>query len=171
MAKPSAGRRKAAAGATRPVPAPAARTTPVFRRERVVPDQPAPATLGGRLTVCREAKQLSQADCARAVKITPQSWGQLESGQSKQPAADTLLDMRDKLGFDPDYIVRGRGMPLLPNFEDLAREQALLSIFRELKPENKRTALNLVQGIRRAQGGGPSASDPFEIDPPDPTTN
>lgn len=164
MNKPAKRTRSASAGRAAPAPAP--------RAVRAVVEAPVPApapdaaSLGGRLVICRLARNLKQRACAKAVGITPQSWGDLEAGRSKMPASDTLLEMRDRLGFDPDYVVRGRGMPLLPNFEDLAREQALVSIFRELKAQNKETALQLVQGLRRAQGDGPSTSDPFQFEPP-----
>jgi transcriptional regulator with XRE-family HTH domain len=129
-------------------------------------DAPDPTTVGGRLEICRNAKKLSQAAAARSIKISPQSLGELEHGESKQPAADTLLDMRDKLGYDPDYVIRGKGMPLLPNFEELAKEMALISIFRELRPDLRDEAVRAIQGLRRAQGTGPSKSDPFGRDAP-----
>lgn len=116
--------------------------------------------------ICRKAKKMSQAEAARAIKISQQSLGELERGESKQPASSTLLDMRDRLGYDPDYVIRGRGMPLLPNFEEAAKEMALIAIFRELRPEIKDEALRSVQALRRAQGGGPSAQDPFQKNPP-----
>lgn len=170
MVKPTrkgAGAAGKAHGAPIPAQAPATHSPAETPGAPAAPDK---TTIGGRIAICRRAKGMKPAACARAVSIRQASWSDLESGKSKQPAADTLLEMRDRLGFDPDYIIKGKGMPLLPNFEELAREQALLSIFRELKPENKQTALNLVQGIRRAQGGT-SASDPFPFDPPDPHTN
>jgi transcriptional regulator with XRE-family HTH domain len=123
-------------------------------------------TVAGRITACRMKKGIDKATAAKEVKITPQSWGDLESGRTKLPRADTLLNMRDKLGFDPDYVIRGRGMPLLPRFEELASEMALIAIFRELRPEVRKNLLTIAQGLRRAQGKGPSPNDPFEHDAP-----
>lgn len=122
-------------------------------------------TLGERLVVCREARTLSQSEAARAIGITQQSLGNLEIGKSKQPAADTLLDMRDKLGYNPDYVIRGHGMPLLPDFESLALEQSILLIFRSLRPDLRPEALRSMRALRRAQGG-PTEDDPFLHDPP-----
>jgi len=145
--KPEAGRRKPEA-ATKAPPGPS-------------------ATVGERLIACREATGKKKVEVARIIKITPQSLGNLESGASKQPASDTLLDMRDKLGYSPDYIIRGKGMPLLPKFEELAQEQSLILIFRELRPELKKAAIRTLQDFRRAQNTGPSVVDPFQEDPPD----
>lgn len=117
------------------------------------------------MVICREATKLNQAEAATKIGIKAQSLSQLESGRSKKPAADTLLDMRDRVGYDPDYVIRGKGMPLLPNFEQLAQEQALILIFRELRPDVQREAVRSVQALRRAQGG-PSTNDPFLKDPP-----
>lgn len=125
-----------------------------------------PGTIGGRLVICRTARKLTQKDAAKRIGITAQSLGGLERGGSKQPAASTLLEMRDRLGYDPDYVMRGRGMPLMPNFEDMARESMLISIFRELKPRSKDGLLSMAQTLRRAEGNGPSGVDPFETDPP-----
>lgn len=122
-------------------------------------------TVNGRLRIAREALDISQAEAARRLGIAPQSLGDLENGDSAQPAADTLLNMRDRLGYNIDYIIRGKGMPLLSHFEDMAREAALIAIFRELKPELRDEAVRAVQGLRRAQGGS-SATDPYPRDPP-----
>jgi transcriptional regulator with XRE-family HTH domain len=128
-------------------------------------DSAANATVGERLLICRNATGLSKAEVARKLGIAQSSVGELETGRSKKPAADTLLDMRDRLGYNPDYVIRGKGMPLLPNFEELAKEQALILIFRELRPELRDEAVRAVQGLRRAQGGA-SSNDPFPRDPP-----
>lgn len=139
-----------------------ARAQPRATTEEALAD---PRTVGGRLLICRQARGIKQAAAAKLIKITPQSLGQLEKGDSTQPAAGTLLQMRDKLGYNPDYIIRGQGMPLLPNFEDLAQEMALLALFRELRPEIRNEMMRMALGLRRAQGGA-SASDPYRVDPP-----
>lgn len=74
--------------------------------------------------------------------------------------------MRDRLGYSPDYVIRGKGMPLIPNFEEAAKEMTLVAIFRELRPEIRDEAIRSVQALRRAQGGGPSPQDPFQRDAP-----
>lgn len=134
---------------------------------RATQQEPRPdaTTIAGRLVICRIERKLSQAEAARLIKKKQPSLGNLETGKSKEPKASTLLDMRDKLGYDPDYVIRGRGMPLLPNYEEVVKEQTLIAIFRELRPEIRDEALKSVQALRRAQGGS-SPSDPFLRDPP-----
>lgn len=137
-------------------------------RPRAPADRPDPSTIGGRLVICREAAGKTQAEAARAIKIKQPSLADLESGKSKEPKGSTLLNMRDKLGYDPDYVMRGRGMPLLPTeVEAIVKETTLIGIFRELRPEVRDNLVSIAQGLRRAQGTGPSASDPFEKDVPD----
>lgn len=114
---------------------------------------PDAATISGRLVICREARNLTQAEAARLLGIKQQSLNGLERGRSKQPAADTLLDMRDRLGYDPDYVMRGKGMPLLPNFKDLAQESQLLSVFRDLDSSTRATVIRIVRDIRCAHRG------------------
>lgn len=154
-----AGRAKVRAKAPKSQRAPRAEAKSNLTRETA-------KTVAERLVVCREAKGIIQAEAARILKIKQQSLGGLERGGSKKPASDTLLDMRDRLGYSPDYVIRGKGMPLLPNFEALAQEQALILIFRELRPDVQKEAVRSVQALRRAQGG-PSKQDPFQRDAPD----
>lgn len=145
------------------------KSAPLVKARPAIPEaKPDRGTIGARLVICRNAKKMTKAAVARTLGIKPQSYGDLETGDSNQPAADTLLDMRDKLGYDIDFVMKGRGMPLLPNFEEMARETALISIFRELHPDIKDEAVRMVQTLRRAQRSGPSPNDPFLRDPPRP---
>lgn len=148
---------------TAPKQRPKGRVAAAGAQEAPKPDA---STIAGRLVICRMARKLKKAHAARKIGITPQSLGGLESGKSKQPAADTLLDMRDKVGYDPDYVIRGRGMPLLPNFEEQAQELALIALYRELHPTLKATALRIITDLRRTTGRG-SANDPYGLDPPE----
>jgi transcriptional regulator with XRE-family HTH domain len=123
-------------------------------------------TVGDRVRACREAKRLKKADVARALKVSQAAVGDWESGKTNSPTGENLLNMRDALGYNIEYIVRGKGMPLLPNFEEMARETALISIFRDLAPGPKQSLLDIAQQLRRAHGGGPTDNDPFLRDAP-----
>jgi transcriptional regulator with XRE-family HTH domain len=123
-------------------------------------------TVGDRVRLCREAKGLKKAQVARALRVSAAAAGDWENGNTKQPTGANLLNMRDALGYNIDFIVRGKGMPLLPNFEDMARESALISIFRDLQDGPKKSLLEIAQQLRRAHGGGPTNHDPFPKAPP-----
>lgn len=139
---------------------------PQKRRPRAEMPPVEPSTIGGRLRICRDAAGLTQRAAAGKLGIKPQSLGGLEHGGSKAPSAETLWRMRDKLHYDPEYVMRGKNVPLMPNFEELAKEMALISIFRDLQPQSKKSLIGIAQGLRRAEGKGPSKDDPFNHDPP-----
>lgn len=143
--------------------------TKIGRRKRVATaapkaqaePEPDKRTIGGRLVICRKAAKWNQRQAAKKIGITPQSLGDLEAGKSKMPSAAHLLDMRDKAGWDPDYVIKGKGMPLLPNFEELVNEMTLISIFRELRPKTRESLLGIAQSLRRAQGEGAQPERPI----------
>lgn len=123
-------------------------------------------TVGDRVRLCREAKGITKAQVARALKVSAPTAGDWENGNTKQPTGANLLNMRDALGYNMDFIVRGKGMPLLPNFEEMARENTLIAIFRDLQDGPKKSLLEIAQQLRRAHGGGPTDHDPFPKAPP-----
>lgn len=130
--------------------------------------KPAPdrGAVHGRCQIAREAKGITKTEVARKLGVSKATVGDWENGDTRSPTAENLLNMRDKLGYNIDFIVRGTGMPLMPNFEQQAKEAALMSIFRDLKPEHRESVLTIAQNLRRAQGGGPNPNDPFLRDAP-----
>lgn len=162
------------------MPPPKAKTTTSAetneRRANLVTPRPAlevssppdPKTIHGRLRICREAKGVTKAAVAKAAGVKASSVGDWENGDTRSPKPETLWNLRDRLGYDLEYVVRGKGMPLLPNYEEQIREIMLIGIFRELNTEMKDSLVGLAQNLRRAQGSGPSDVDPYRKDVPKP---
>jgi transcriptional regulator with XRE-family HTH domain len=144
----------------------AAKGTPLTPQSASQVVKPDIKSIAGRLQACRQAKGITKAELARRLKVSAATVGDWENGDTKAPTGENLLNMRDAVGYDIDYIVRGKGMPMLPNFEEMARESMLISIFRDLGPGPKQNLLDIAQSLRRAHGGGPSPDDPFLWDAP-----
>lgn len=106
--------------------------------------------IGDRLVICRKTKELGQAEAARRLGITAASLSDLESGKSKQPTGTTLLAMRDQLGYDIDYVMRGAGSPLIPNHEERLRETRLIQYYRTLGPQGRNNMLAMARSIAEA---------------------
>jgi transcriptional regulator with XRE-family HTH domain len=129
-------------------------------REGVAPYRAAQsATLAGRLLICRELSGINKSEAARILGIAASSYGDLELGKSKRPSAQTLLGMRDRLGWSPDYVMKGKGAPLLPGREDFAREQTLLHLFRALPDYLKDEVVRYIRVIRNARGDSDDLDD------------
>ena len=67
-----------------------------------------PGAVGERICALRMERGLSQAQLARRAGVARTTVGELESGQTTLPAADTLLRLADALAADPWVIVEGR---------------------------------------------------------------
>lgn len=117
-------------------------------------------TIGERIRAAREAKGLSQVDLARLLKIKAPSLSQLESGKSGSPAAETLLRFRDS-GFNPDYIMRGRGGMFLEGIERDIQDQEVLALLGELDDADRRIVRDLARSLHRKK----AKPDPFGFDP------
>lgn len=90
------------------------------------------AHVGQRLRHFREAAGVNQKAFASLIGIKPPSLSEIESGQSKSPAAITLLKAADVLGLEPMYLLTGAGSPLRTSRQLRADELRLLLLYREL---------------------------------------
>lgn len=88
--------------------------------------------VGSRLRHFREEAGHTQKAFAAAIGIKPPSLSEIESGQSKAPAAITLLKAADVLGLDPLYLLTGAGMPFKSAQHLRPDELRLLLLYREL---------------------------------------
>jgi transcriptional regulator with XRE-family HTH domain len=88
---------------------------------------------GQRLKRLREAAGYSVGkQFAALIGIKPPSLSELEKGESKEPAAGTLLRAAAILGLDPWYLLTGEGPPVRALQQVSERELRLLMMFREL---------------------------------------
>lgn len=87
-------------------------------------------TLGDRVREERELKGLSQQQLATAAGIKQSSLSEIETGETKSPAGDTLIALAAHLGVRPEYLQTGKlpkdfGRPVDPRLSPLARETPL----------------------------------------------
>ncbi len=88
--------------------------------------------VGLRLRHFRKAAGYNQKDFAASIGIKPPSLSEIESGQSKAPAAITLLKAADVLNLDPLYLLTGAGSPFRSPQNLKPDELRLLLLYREL---------------------------------------
>jgi transcriptional regulator with XRE-family HTH domain len=65
-------------------------------------------TPGKRIAAEREAQGLKQGDLAKLAGISQGSLSELEGGQSKQPAGDTLMRLSKALRVHPNWVITGK---------------------------------------------------------------
>lgn len=105
------------------------------------PDTPHHAdTLGGRISLAREAKALTVEDAARRLGVLISSWNAWERDRSV-PRANRLTTMAGVLGVSPSWLLIGRGSgPLKETTQkgcpDLRRE--ILEMLEETEALNVR---------------------------------
>lgn len=88
--------------------------------------------VGLRLRHFRKEAGYSGKAFAAAIGIKPPSLSEIESGQSKAPAAITLLKAADLLGLDPMYLLTGAGSPFRSPQNLRPDELRLLLLYRDL---------------------------------------
>lgn len=67
-----------------------------------------PGEIGERIRALRTERRLSQQKLAKRMGVARTTIGELESGQTATPAAETLLHLAEALDVDPWVIVYGR---------------------------------------------------------------
>lgn len=114
-------------------------------------------TFGERIAYWRRLRGFKrQGELASRLGITQSSLSLLESGDSKAPAADTLLKLCDELRLRPKYVLFGEGPPEAQHFQELnGLEAQLVMIFRQLPSDALREALlidanNMLERSRQA---------------------
>ena len=58
----------------------------------------------------RNELTLSPAEAARRCKVSPQLWGQLESGRTDDPRASTLLNLAEGTGIPMERLAKAAEM-------------------------------------------------------------
>lgn len=66
-------------------------------------------TIGDRVKYARAASGMNQPELARLVGISKQALSQIESGVTKNPRPDTLLNIADSTGFEYRWLITGVG--------------------------------------------------------------
>lgn len=80
--------------------------------------------LGLRIAALRREANLSQAELARRLQISPSAMGMYEQGR-REPSAQTLVALARELGVSTDYLLTGRPKE---KEEDALREMVLSRI-------------------------------------------
>ena len=119
-------------------------------------------TFGKRLLRLRKAAGFDkQNQFAAALGIKPSSLSELETAESKQPAAETLLRAARLLGVDPSYLLYGEG-PAVRSITALAdAELRLLLMFRDLSAQARLDLETEANRLHAAENSRPSRANPF----------
>lgn len=106
-------------------------------------------TIGERIQKKRKEIGMSQAKLARAIGVTRASMSQIESGQTKSPAASTLLLIAATLNASPTWIITGKGPEELRLI--MPAESELVETIRKLTPENMAALSAAAQALLNSQ--------------------
>lgn len=71
-------------------------------------------TIGDRISLIIKKHGMNQSDFAKALKITPSSVSTMISGKSN-PSSQTIQQICDKFGYNPEWLTTGEGDPLREN--------------------------------------------------------
>lgn len=127
--------------------------------------------VGSRIKKERKARNLTQAQVGTAVGINQTSVKDIELGNTKSPAAITLVRMAKLFDVDPEWLLTGKGARN-PVATFTTEEVELLLLFRDLTPEGRAYLLGRAktlhvgehtpapQGPRSNVGGNPYAKPP-----------
>jgi transcriptional regulator with XRE-family HTH domain len=102
-------------------------------------------SLGARIRQAREARNLSQAEVARAFKLTREAVSQWESGGTA-PTLDRFEALSDLLGVSGEWLLTGRGRPdAMHNVRP--DEATLLTAYRALDKQARTAVGNLIANL------------------------
>lgn len=110
-------------------------------------------TLGGRISLAREAAGLTAAQAARRLGVMPASWNAWERDRDV-PRANRLVTMAGILGVSPSWLLTGEGSG--PREREFDRDptqllRALRSASQEVAALNRRMEA-IAEGLERLEG-------------------
>lgn len=108
---------------------------PLFTVAKVVSNDM--ETIGFRIKIAREANGWNQPELANRAGITKQAVSQIESGATKNPRPETLLNIADITGFEYRWLITGKGHRTK---EEAAKDMLDLSDL----PEHSKAAIRAV---------------------------
>lgn len=101
-------------------------------------------TIGQRILLIIKEQNMNQSEFAKSLQITPASVSTMISGKTN-PSAQTIQQICDKYGYNPDWLKTGEGLPKLTK----TRQQQLASAFARAMNGTSVTA-NLISSIALA---------------------
>ena len=114
-------------------------------------------TLTERIRAAREQAGLSQADVAKALRISASAVNQWEQGLTKNMKLNNFFALANLLGQDPRWLATGRTFPSgqepvvrspIPDYPSLtSEEKALLHHVRRLPGKLRKMLLKFIQGL------------------------
>lgn len=118
---------------------------------------PAMNTLTERIRSAREEAGLSQADVAKALRISASAVNQWEQGLTKNMKLNNFFALANLLGQDPRWLATGKTLPrvrepavMSPKSEYsslTSEEKALLHYIRRLPVKLRKTLLKFIRGL------------------------
>lgn len=101
--------------------------------------------LGQRIRGLRKTKGLTQAKLAKMAGIKQPSLSELETGESRLPAGDTLVLLAVALECNPEWLATGRGSPVATPSDIAPDEMALIYLWRQLSEEHQDLIMHMIE--------------------------
>lgn len=98
-------------------------------------------SIGERLRWLLVVRRRTQCEAAALAGLSQSTIGNLVATRSGKPSAHTLLVLARTLNTTPEFILFGEGQPLLDAVSTNDDEATLLSTFRRLNAQSRRTLL------------------------------
>lgn len=107
--------------------------------------------IGRRVRAARREAGMTQVQLAAAIGITQGSLSAIERGNSKSPAAETLLRLSEATRCRPEWIMRGAGtMRQAEGAVEQSTEHELLTLWRSLPEARRQAVLDALLTLLRA---------------------
>ncbi len=116
--------------------------------------------IGSRIRETRKTLGMRQGTLAETIKVRQSSLSEIESGETKQPGADTLLAIANALEVNPHWLQTGKGSPTAP-IDATPDTSEVIALFATLNPVNLASWLAAGRAMLAAQTTKPSRAQPY----------
>lgn len=99
--------------------------------------------IGNRLRTLREHATFGQAEVAAALDVSIPTISEWENGK-KRPGRDRIIALARLFNVSTDYLLYGKDLSL-PDQNDTAEEQSLLSLYKAADPQVRIAVMTLLR--------------------------
>lgn len=115
-------------------------------------------TIGARIKKFRELRKLTQAQLARLIGITQPSMSEIETGETRELMAETLLRISAALKVNPFHLFSGKG-PIEMRYVVDSQEAETVVLCRLLTEVNREHWLSIGKSLLDTQPPSPDQAE------------
>ena len=124
-------------------------------------------TAGQRIKELRKNRKMTQPELAKAIGVAQSSISEIETGESRNPSALTLVKVAKYFEVDPEHLLTGKGTqhPISALTDD---EAELVLLFRGVSSEGRSYLLSRVRSVHQDEYSRRDRPPPDDGDKPNP---